>query len=228
MQSDSTRPLDKQQPTLNFESEMRALSGDPVAGVDEAGRGPWAGPVVAAAVILDPNHLPLGLNDSKKLSEQKREQLFEEIIQMARVGVGIVSPAEIDQLNILQATMQAMTKAVQQLPAPPAAVLIDGNRCPRLNCQSRAIVKGDQRSLSIAAASIIAKVTRDRLMVELAAEYPQYGFEKHKGYGTKAHQQALTDHGVTPHHRRSFKPIQTMIARSGEPLCQEKNSTASS
>ncbi len=186
-----------------------------VAGVDEAGRGPWAGPVVAAAVILDKDNIPVGLNDSKKLKEAQREQLFALITDNALVGIGLASVEIIDRDNILQATLGAMAQAIKALSPSPAIALIDGNKCPKLDCEARALIKGDQLSLSIAAASIIAKVTRDRLMCQMALEHPQYGFERHKGYGTKAHQQALTEHGITPHHRRSFKPIRKIIEHSG-------------
>ncbi len=198
-------------PDFFHETRLTGEFGTPVAGVDEAGRGPWAGPVVAAAVILDKNAIPPGLNDSKKLNEARREQLFAPITETAQVGIGIIGVEDIDRDNILRATMAAMALAIDHLPARPAIALIDGNRCPPLTCAAQALVKGDALSLSIAAASIIAKVTRDRIMRELALEFPQYGFEKHKGYGTKAHQQALSLHGVTRHHRRSFKPIRTLI-----------------
>lgn len=203
-------------PNYSHERTLHLEFNGPVAGVDEAGRGPWAGPVVAAAVILDENHIPSGLNDSKKLNEARREQLYPHIYETSQVGVGIISVEDIDQSNILKATMVAMAQAISNLPSPPAIALIDGNRCPpELDCPSQALVKGDQLSLSISAASIIAKVTRDRIMHAMALEFPQYGFEKHKGYGTKAHQQALTDHGVTPHHRRSFKPIRKILDQAG-------------
>ncbi len=198
-------------PDFSHETRLTDEFGPPVAGVDEAGRGPWAGPVVAAAVILDARTTPPGLNDSKKLNEARREQLFALISENAQIGVGIIGVEDIDRDNILQATMAAMALAIDNLPCRPAIALIDGNRCPPLPCAAQALVKGDALSLSIAAASIIAKVTRDRLMRELALEFPQYGFEKHKGYGTKAHQQALSTFGVTKHHRRSFKPIRTLI-----------------
>ena len=185
-----------------------------VAGVDEAGRGPWAGPVVAAAVILDEHHIPPGLNDSKKLDEAQREKLYPQICAYAHVGVGVASVEIIDRDNILAATLGAMTQAVANLSTAPAVALIDGNHCPRLCCPAKALIKGDQRSLSIAAASIIAKVTRDRMMRDMALDFPQYGFENHKGYGTRAHSQALTEYGVTKHHRRSFKPIALLIKQA--------------
>lgn len=195
-------------PDFSFESSAPA----PVCGIDEAGRGPWAGPVVAAAVILDPDNLPAGLNDSKKLSAGKREALFDVILARAQVGIGEASVAEIDSANILSATYLAMCRAVAALPLPPAHALVDGNRLPPgLICPAQAIVKGDGRSLSIAAASIVAKVTRDRIMVSLAQQFPGYGWEKNAGYGVKAHAEALKKLGVTPHHRASFKPIHNIL-----------------
>ena len=200
----------------DYNHELACLSDFPglVAGVDEAGRGPWAGPVVAAAVILDRDNIPSGLNDSKKLNEEKREALFDPIIDSSFVGIGIAGVEIIDRDNILAATMGAMRAAVERLTSPPSFVLIDGNRCPELDMPAKALVKGDQRSLSIAAASIIAKVTRDRIMCEMALDFPQYGFDSHKGYGSRAHQQALTELGITKHHRRSFKPIRKIIEQS--------------
>lgn len=198
-------------PTFELESAELQLGNGPVAGVDEAGRGPWAGPVVAAAVILDRERIPAGLDDSKALDADAREAAFARIMATALVGVGIADVARIDRDNILQATMHAMGQAVSALAAAPGLVLIDGNRLPRLDCAARAIVKGDAKCLSIAAASIIAKVTRDRLMVALAVEYPGYGFERHKGYGVPEHKDALARLGVTPHHRRSFKPVQLAL-----------------
>ena len=183
----------------------------PVCGVDEAGRGPWAGPVVAGAAILNVATVPAGLNDSKALSAAKREVLFD-ALQGQIIGVGIASVEEIDHLNILNATYLAMLRAVAALSVAPAYALIDGNRIPSdLPCPAEAIVKGDARSLSIAAASIVAKVTRDRIMSELAHEFPGYGWERNVGYGVRAHADALKRLGVTPHHRRSFKPIHKML-----------------
>jgi len=195
-------------PNYVFES----ASPQPVCGVDEVGRGPWAGPVVTAAVILDPANIPTGLNDSKKLTAARREGLFEKINASAHVAIGMASVEEIDRINILQATFLAMRRAVEALKVSPAFALIDGNKIPpALVCDARAIVKGDSRSVSIAAASIIAKVTRDRLMCDLSATYPGYAWETNMGYGTKAHQEGLARLGVTPHHRRSFKPIHKML-----------------
>ncbi len=198
-------------PDFSFEQEVIKSHGAMVAGVDEAGRGPWAGPVVAAAVILDPANMPFGLNDSKKLSEEKRELLFEQICGQARVGIGIADVARIDRDNILNASLWAMAQAVKDLPEEPHAVLVDGNKLPDVTMPAEAIVKGDGRSFSIAAASIVAKVTRDRLMCRLADEFPHYKWEQNKGYGTKAHQVALAEHGVCLHHRRSFKPIKLLL-----------------
>lgn len=195
-------------PDFSFEAGAPA----PVCGVDEAGRGPWAGPVVASAVILDPADIPDGLNDSKKLTAKRREALFDEINARAQVGVGIAEVAEIDEINILNATYLSMRRAIAALPQAPAHALIDGNRLPPdLPCTGETIVKGDARSLSIAAASIIAKVTRDRMMVALAQQFPGYGWEKNAGYGVPAHQEGLKRLGVTPHHRVSFKPIHKML-----------------
>lgn len=183
-----------------------------VCGVDEAGRGPWAGPVVAAAVVLDPDCIPPGLNDSKKLTEAQRDALFAPIIHSARVGIGIAEVDRIDRDNILKATFWAMRVAVTQLDEI-ALALVDGNRAPDLPCSVETVIGGDARSLSIAAASIIAKVTRDRIMVGHDVTYPVYGFARHKGYGTPQHQLALKAHGPTPLHRKSFAPIAALLAQ---------------
>ena len=184
-----------------------------VCGVDEAGRGPLAGPVVAGAVILDPAKIPAGLNDSKKLDAARREALFAALQPVADIGIGIASVEEIDRLNILQATMLAMTRAIAALPRVPSLALIDGNRVPKqLPCPASSIVRGDATSLSIAAASIAAKVTRDRLMLALAGSHPGYGFERHMGYGTAAHLDAISRLGPTPAHRRSFAPIRNILS----------------
>lgn len=177
-----------------------------LCGVDEAGRGPLAGPVCCAAVILDPARPVDGLNDSKKLSEKKREKLFEEIQQNALTfAIIFVDEATIDRINILQATMQGMREAVQKLTVRPDVVLVDGNRCPEgLSAPVQAVIGGDAKSASIAAASILAKVSRDRYMCQLALQYPQYGLEKHKGYGTKLHYERIAQYGIQPFHRRSF------------------------
>ena len=186
-----------------------------VAGVDEVGRGPLAGPVITAAVILDPEVPIEGLADSKKLTEKRREQLFEIIQERALAwALGRAEVDEIDKINILQATMLAMQRAVLALDPQPQHVLIDGNRCPKLPCSSEAIVKGDSRVPAIAAASIIAKVSRDREMAELDARYPGYGLAGHKGYPTKAHIAALEEQGVLPIHRRSFGPVKKLLKES--------------
>ncbi|OSZ67931.1 ribonuclease HII [Hydrogenophaga sp. IBVHS2] len=184
-----------------------------VAGVDEAGRGPLAGPVVAAAVILDELHPIAGLNDSKKLSAARREALFDEIRAKALCcSVAEATVEEIDRLNILQATMLAMRRAVQGLRLKPAKVLVDGNRLPPLDVLAEAIVGGDAKVAAISAASILAKVTRDRQLVELHAQHPEYGFDRHKGYGTADHLAALRRHGPLPVHRRSFAPVAESLA----------------
>ncbi len=195
-------------PDLSFER----LEKGSVAGVDEVGRGPFAGPVVAAAVVLNPPNIPLGIQDSKKLSKTKREELYTLILASSHVGIGETSVEEIDELNILQASLLAMRRAVAALPCPADVALVDGNRDPGLGISTRLIVKGDSRSLSIAAASIVAKVTRDRKMCALAEEFPHYGWEKNVGYGTAEHRKGLRDFGVTPQHRRSFAPIRALLA----------------
>jgi len=183
-----------------------------VAGVDEVGRGPLAGPVVTAAVILDPNKPIEGLNDSKKLSEKRREELEPLIKQRALAwSLGRAEAEEIDQINILQATLLAMKRAVEGLDIDPTHALVDGNKAPDLACPVTTIIKGDQSEPAIAAASILAKVARDREMQVMDALYPGYGLAKHKGYPTKQHQQALLDLGVTPIHRRSFKPVRLAL-----------------
>lgn len=188
-----------------FDAEKRAACGGLLCGVDEAGRGPLCGPVCVAAVILDPEVPVEGVNDSKKLSEKKRELLFAEIQEKALAyHVVLVDPETIDELNILGATMLGMRKAIEGLAAVPALALIDGNRCPQAAVPCEAVVKGDARSASIAAASILAKVTRDRYMTELAKEYPQYQLEKHKGYPTKLHYELLDRYGIQPFYRKSF------------------------
>lgn len=198
-------------PDYSFETEHGAPT-TRVCGIDEAGRGPLAGPVVAAAAVINIERCPVGLNDSKKLTHRARERLFAELADCADIGIGMASVEEIDEINILQATMLAMARAFDALAQRASFALVDGNRVPILACPARAIVKGDGRALSIAAASIAAKVTRDRMMVEMAKEHPGYGFEKHMGYGTKIHMDALKRLGVTPHHRRSFAPIRHMLS----------------
>ena len=200
-------------PDFNFERAAMLNGHSRVCGIDEAGRGPWAGPVVAAAVILDPDRIPHGLNDSKKLNEAQREALFDPIMQSAQVAVGIAEAERIDRDNILAATLWAMGEAVRSLTIVPSLALVDGNQAPALSCPVQTIVSGDARCMSIAAASIIAKVTRDRLMARLDGAYPSYGFARHKGYGTAAHRDALLRHGPCPQHRRSFAPIAQFMAR---------------
>lgn len=199
-------------PDYSVERMLRANGARDVAGVDEAGRGPLAGPVTAAAVVLDANALPSGINDSKKLGPTARARLLDEIMASARVSVAHASVEEIDRLNILHASLLAMERAVAGLGGTPCHVLVDGNVVPgSLGCDATALVKGDARSLSIAAASIIAKVTRDRIMEELAREFPGYGWARNAGYPTKAHREALADLGVTPHHRRSFRTVRELL-----------------
>lgn len=190
---------------LDFEKNASARGYSHICGVDEAGRGPLAGPVCAAAVILPPDTEIEGVNDSKKLSEKKREALFEVIKETAvSYCIAYASVEEIENLNILNATMLAMRRAVEGLDVPADYAMIDGNRLPALNTDSECIVKGDAKSMSIACASILAKVSRDRLLYKYAEEYPMYGFDKHKGYGTKAHTEALKEYGPCPYHRMSF------------------------
>ncbi len=191
---------------VEFDAQLRAQGAALLCGVDEAGRGPLAGPVCAAAVILDPNRIPEGLNDSKKLSEKKRDALFDPICEQALAfGIAFASVEEIEQHNILQATFTAMCRAVESLSLTPDLVLIDGNRIPpALTLPSQFVIKGDALSASIAAASILAKVSRDRVMLQLAEQYPEYEFAKHKGYGTALHYERLAQYGVSPVHRRSF------------------------
>ena len=190
---------------LEFEEAAKARGYQHVCGVDEAGRGPLAGPVCAAAVILPENTIIEGVNDSKKLSEKKREALFD-VIRNTAVAycVAYASVEEIEEMNILNATMLAMKRAVEGLEVPADYAMIDGNRLPDLTIDAEYIIKGDARSMSIASASILAKVSRDRLMYEYAKEYPQYAFDKHKGYGTKVHKAALLEYGPCPYHRMSF------------------------
>lgn len=199
-------------PDMSAEAEAYAAGYTRVCGIDEAGRGPLAGPVVAAAVVLPLGYELHGLNDSKKLTARRREALYEQLMADARVLKCIASATvqEIDELNILRATHLAMARAAQGLPEPADFCLIDGLAVPDFPLPSANLVKGDARSLSIAAASVLAKVTRDHYMEQLALEYPAYGFDRHAGYGTKAHLQALQQYGITPHHRRSFAPVAQM------------------
>lgn len=202
----------KTHPDLSFETAARTQGFTAICGVDEVGRGPLAGPVTAAAVILDPDRIPAGLNDSKALTEARRAALFPAIMATAQVSIAHATVAEIDELNILRASHLAMERAVNGLSTRPDHALIDGNLIPKgLTIPATAIVKGDARSLSIAAASIVAKVTRDRIMVDLAQQYPAYGWNVNAGYPTQAHLKALLDFGITPHHRRSFKPVHNIL-----------------
>lgn len=216
-------------PDFHFEETLRAGGATRIAGLDEVGRGPLAGPVMAAAVRLDPNNIPAGLNDSKRLSLRRREAMAELLWAQADCAVGEASVAEIEELNILRAAHLAMTRAVARLSVAPDFLLIDGTMAPRgLNLPHRTLVKGDARSLSIAAASIIAKVARDRIMADLAREFPGYGWETNAGYPTPAHKQALLDLGVTPHHRPSFGPVHNILCgkKDSKPLIQKKKLTA--
>lgn len=199
-------------PDFSLERAAMARGFARVAGVDEVGRGPLAGPVVAAAVVLDPACIPDGLNDSKKLSAKRRAALWDAIQASAQVSIAQASVAEIDDLNILRASHLAMERAVAGLPAPPDHLLIDGNMIPRgLTISSLAVIKGDALSQSISAASIMAKIWRDRLMWDLAQQFPGYGWETNAGYPSKSHKIALENLGVTPHHRRSFKPVHNIL-----------------
>lgn len=201
----------------DFEFEKSLNANGLISGIDEAGRGPWAGPVVAGAVIFPDleisDFLRNTLNDSKKLTAAKREKLFEELHQSnALIGIGMASVDEIDALNILQATFLAMRRALENLPKQPSFAIIDGNKVPpQMPCPARFLIKGDALSLSVAAASIIAKVTRDRIMTDLAKEFPYYAWEKNAGYGTKAHQEGLKEHGICIHHRKSYAPIKKFL-----------------
>jgi ribonuclease HII len=200
-------------PTLRLEDEAGGI----VCGIDEAGRGPLAGPVVAAAVVIDrarlKRRLARAINDSKVLSRETREELYGQIRECAAVGVGAASTAELDRINILRATLLAMSRAVAALGLSPDLALVDGNVPPTLPCPVRCVVGGDGTSLSIAAASIVAKVTRDLLMTRLAQRYPGFGWEHNAGYGTDAHRDALDRLGTTPHHRKSFAPVLNILSR---------------
>jgi ribonuclease HII len=213
------RRLPLKEPILRptFRRERRALNSDifPVAGCDEAGRGPLAGPVVAAAVILDPARIPRGLNDSKKLDADEREALYEKICASAQVAVAFGSTRRIDRDNILRASLWALARAVKALPVRPKLVFVDGNMKIDCGCDCQAVVSGDALVASIAAASIVAKVTRDRLMKRLGLEHPGYGFERHMGYSVPEHFAALARLGPTIHHRRSFAPVAARLAALG-------------
>ena len=206
------RILHKALMTLDFETSRLRAGFCHVVGIDEAGIGPWAGPVVAAAVWLDPDALPKGLADSKALSSQRREACYEEIMRLAKVGVGIADVTRIDRDNVLRASHWAMGEAVRALSFAPDLAAIDGVHAPDVGCMVETVIGGDAKIASIAAASIIAKVTRDRLMAQLSAQYPGYGFERHMGYGTAQHRAAIAALGVTPIHRRSFRPVKAALA----------------
>ncbi|MFC7049691.1 ribonuclease HII [Emcibacter nanhaiensis] len=215
MSGNRQKDLFKPEPTgPDFSLELQA--GGIVCGVDEVGRGPLAGPVVAAAVILDPDNIPDGLNDSKKLSARKRERLYEEITASCCFAFGEASVEEIDELNILRASLLAMQRAVLNLPRKPDHALVDGNQMPDLICPASCVIKGDARSFSIAAASIIAKVKRDFFMKKLAENYPEYGWERNAGYGTRQHMDALELVGASPFHRKSFAPIRDLMTQESD------------
>ena len=199
-------------PDFTFERAAQAQGYSRIAGVDEVGRGPLAGPVTAAAVVLDPENIPEGLNDSKKLTKKARTRLYDEIMQAADVSIAHATVEEIDEHNILRASHLAMVRALEGLKIPPDYALIDGNMIPRgLALPSQTIVKGDSLSQSISAASIMAKICRDCVMLSLAQQHPGYGWETNMGYGSKKHMDALQKLGATPHHRRSFKPVHNIL-----------------
>lgn len=202
----------KSKPTYDFEKAAIESGFSRICGVDEVGRGPLAGPVTAAAVVLDPKNIPEGLNDSKQLTAKRRDKLYDLLMEQADVSIADASVEEIEQHNILQASHIAMRRAISGLKTPADYALIDGAQVPRgLNIPSGTLVKGDTRSLSIAAASIVAKVWRDRLMVTLSQQYPGYGWATNAGYPTKEHKAGLKSHGVTPHHRRTFAPVHNIL-----------------
>ena len=199
-------------PSFDFETALMDEFNGPVAGIDEAGRGPWAGPVVVAAVILNPDCIPEGLNDSKVLTPKEREERYVEIVATSIVSVVVGPVKQIDRINILQASLWGMRAAYRRLRVPGGAAIIDGNIVPkRFPCKARAVVGGDGLSLSVAAASIVAKVTRDRMMVKLSRRYRRYAWDSNKGYGTREHAEAIKKHGVCTHHRRSFSPIERAL-----------------
>jgi ribonuclease HII len=200
------------EPTDRYEKRARRRGARLIAGIDEAGRGPLAGPVVAAAVVFEGGRVPKGVDDSKRLGAAERERLFDLILAKAHVSVAVASRARIDSMNILRASLWAMSRALAGLPCRPDHVLVDGRDLPKgLACPGEAIIGGDGLSVSIAAASIVAKVTRDRLMGAMGRAYPDYGFERHMGYGTALHLDALGRHGPCPHHRRSFAPVKVAL-----------------
>ena len=205
-------------PDFSLEVSARSKGYSIIAGVDEAGRGPWAGPVVAGAVVLNLKILEslnfLEIDDSKKLSVSKRQKIFELLPSYASIGTGIAQVTEIDKMNILKASLLAMERAISDLPTKPDYIFVDGNKLPDLPCPGEAIVKGDRLSISIAAASIVAKVTRDKIMTDLAQDYPGYGWERNSGYGTAEHKKALDQFGVTEHHRMTYAPIIKMLGKT--------------
>ncbi|MET0277726.1 MAG: ribonuclease HII [Pseudorhodoplanes sp.] len=207
-------------PTFRRERKAYKSGVWPVAGCDEAGRGPLAGPVVAAAVVLDPDRIPRGLNDSKKLTPEVREQLYARICATAEVGVAFASPTRIDRDNILRASLWALAQAVAALPCRPKLVFVDGRDRIAVPCECQAVISGDALVLSIAAASIVAKVTRDRLMKEIGAAHPGYGFERHMGYCVPEHFEALNRLGPTIHHRQSFSPVAIASGRISRPVSE--------
>jgi ribonuclease HII len=212
-------PLDEEPVRPTFNRERRAMKRGilPVAGCDEAGRGPLAGPVVAAAVILDPKRIPRGLNDSKKLTFEDREKLYAKICATSQVAVAFGSTSRIDRDNILQASLWALSRAVKALPVAPKLVFVDGRDRIAVDCECQAVISGDALVLSIAAASIVAKVTRDRLMIRLGAAHPGYGFERHMGYSVPEHFEALNRLGPCVHHRRSFAPVAALLGIGASP-----------
>ncbi len=211
--------LARRGPTFAREANAYRRGFAPVAGCDEAGRGPLAGPVVAAAVILDPARVPKGLDDSKMLEPEKREVLFDKIFASAEIAIAIAPPNRIDRDNILRASLWALAQAVCSLPRTPQLVFVDGRDSLPLQCEVKAVIGGDGIVASIAAASIVAKVTRDRLMTQLGVAHPEYGFERHKGYSTRFHWERLQAHGPTIHHRNSFAPVRACV--NGAPIPEE-------
>lgn len=204
-------------PTFSRERTLLATGLQWIAGCDEAGRGPLAGPVVGAAVILDPKRIPKGLGDSKQLTRERRETLYDVIMERAMVAIAVASPARIERDNILRASIWALASAVRALPERACHALVDGRERIPVDCGCDPVIGGDAKIASIAAASIVAKVTRDRLMIALAETHPEYGFERHMGYGTPEHMSALRRFGPTSHHRRTFAPVATLLAANASP-----------